>query len=87
MRLVLKIGLEPLVDIKVIVDTLRDSVDMSVIQQAVQSIILNGNTVLSANYPDIETMRDQHDNLVEINKQLSYDLVEYNSLLKVASKL
>lgn len=81
------IGLETLVDIKVIVDTLRDSVDMSVIQQAVQSIILNGNTVLSANYPDIETMRDQHDNLVEINKQLSYDLVEYNSLLKVASKL
>lgn len=81
------VGLETLFDIKTIVDVLRDSVDLSVIQEAVSNIILSGDTITSINYPDIDTMKDQHSNLEDINRQLSYDLIEYNNLLKLSSKL
>lgn len=81
------IGLETLLDIKTIVDVLRDSVDMKTIQDAVSGIALSGNSISMINYPDIATIQDQIDNLKEINTGLSYDLIEYSNLLKVASKL
>lgn len=79
------IGLNILLDIKSIVDSLRDTVSFDIIQEAVNNI--GTGEVSDYSYPDLESIKDSIDGLEQINKELNHELIHYNNLLTVAAKL
>ena len=80
------VGLNTLLDIKVIIDTMRDRIPQHIIQESISNIhSIDG--ILSYEYPDIDTIVDQIAGLQNINKDLSIEMAEYRILANTASKL
>ena len=79
-------GLNTLVAIKEVVDTLREAFSMSIIEAAVNSIVVDGDS-FSVSYPDIKSEQDAISGIEEVQKNLESEYTKYFELYKITDKL
>lgn len=79
-------GLNTLKDIKEVVDIMRDSVGLDVIIEAIGLISIDEDRLIIS-YPDIETIKDSINGITESQHNLEIDLIRYEEMEKIASKL
>ena len=81
------VGLHTLADIKVIVDTMRDSFMDYIIQHAISSVSIDSDGKVEYLYPDLAFYKDSINGLKEGNRYIEKELAEYKALTKTAEKL